>query len=364
MAGSPSITSVSAGERSSASALPFVSVIVPCRNEQRYIARCLDSLLSSDYPEDHLEFLIVDGRSEDDTRAIVNDYARRRPCIRLLDNPSRSIPAAMNTGIRAARGDIVIKMDAHSIFDSRHISLCVRYLLDWGPQGAENVGGTWHMNPGADTLVARAIVSALGTRFGSGNALIKMGVTKPTWSDSVAFGCYRKEFLERVGGFDERLLGSSDMDLNRRIRAAGGRILIVPEVVVEYFADPTFRSFWKHNVADGVWTTYVLKFGTRAFSWRHWIPLAFVLAVLGSALFALRWHGLAWLLVAVLGAYAAAAIIVSLRLFWSQRSPKLLMVLPAVFAVRHVAHGVGALFGCLLLCLPGVHWKGRRGARA
>lgn len=348
------------GKRSAECTLPFVSVVVPCRNEERYIARCLDSLLANDYPKERLEILILDGRSEDRTRSIVNQYVMLHHCVRLVDNPARSIPAAMNTGNREARGDIIIKMDAHSIFSPVHISSCVRYLIEWG---AENVGGILHIQPGADTRLARAIVLALSSRFGSGNALIKTGVDKPTWSDAVAFGCYRKEFLQEIGGFDERLFGSSDMDLNRRIRAAGGKILLVPEVVVEYFADADWRAFRRHNFADGVWTAYVLKFHSKAFSTRHWIPFVFLATLLLSLLLSVAWPVFLYFFAVLLGTYLAVDLAVSAQIGLRERDGKLFCILPAVFAVRHFGHGIGALFGCVLLLFPGVHWKGRRSAK-
>src|SRR5262249_28497442 len=145
-----------------------------------------------------------------------------------------------------------------------------------------------------DTATARAMVLAMGSRLGSGNAKIKVGASGPTWSDSVAFGCFKKDLFSRIGLFDERLVSSSDMDMNRRIQAAGGKILLVPEIVVNYCADATVKKFAKHNFADGVWATYVIKFGSKAFSWRHWIPLAFLLALLVSFGLSLVWPFLLW----------------------------------------------------------------------
>jgi succinoglycan biosynthesis protein ExoA len=341
--------------------LPFVSVIVPCRNEARHIAKCLDSILANDYPPERLEVLVLDGISEDGTREIVGRYAQVNPAVRLVDNPEKSIPAAMNTGIRTARGDTVIKMDAHSVYQRNHISLCVAYQEKYG---AENVGGVWRMLPGADTAVARAIVLGLADRFGSGNARIKIGVKEPTWSDSAAFGCFRKELFARVGLFDERLRSSSDMDMNMRIRAAGGRILLVPEIVVNYYADANLRALWKHNFADGAWATYVMKFGSRAWSWRHWVPMGFVLSLLISLVASLRFPFFLWIALGIAALYLAASLAVSLKIAIRERSLQQMFLLPVVFAVRHVAHGSAALFGLALLALPGQVWKGRRGLKA
>jgi glycosyltransferase involved in cell wall biosynthesis len=336
---------------------PFASVIVPCRNEEKHIARCLESILANDYPKDRLEILVVDGMSEDGTREIVAGYSEHRPMVRLVDNPKKHISVAMNIGIKAARGERILKMDAHSTYQTDHISLCGAYQERYG---AENVGGIWKMVPGADTATAKAIVLGMAHRFGSGNAKIKVGASQPTWSDSAAFGCFKKELFSRIGLFDERLRASSDMDMNNRIRAAGGRILLVPQIVVNYYADPTLKKFWKHNFADGVWTSYVMKFGSKAWSWRHWVPLAFVLSLLGSFALAAFFPVLLWLGLGIAVLYAASSLAVSLQIALRERDFTQLSQLPGVFAVRHFAHGAGALFGLVLLALPGVQWKGRR----
>lgn len=341
--------------------LPFVSLIVPCRNEEKQLAQCLDSILANDYPKDRMEILVVDGMSEDRSREIVSKYAERYPCVRLVDNPEKHIPAAMNVGIRSAHGDSIIKMDAHSTYQSNHISLCVAYQEKYG---AENVGGICRMSPGADTAVARAIVLALAHRFGSGTAKVKVGVDQPTWADSAAFGCFKKECFSRVGLFDERLTRSSDMDMNMRIRAAGGRILLVPEIVINYCADPDLKTFWKHNFADGLWATYVLKFGSRAWSWRHWIPLALVLSlVVPLSLSAVSLRFL-WLGLGIAALYFAASMVASLQIAVREKSAKQFFLLPVIFAIRHFAHGIGALVGLVRVMLPGPAQKASRGATA
>ena len=341
--------------------LPSVSVVVPCRNEEQHISQCLESILANDYPKDSLEVLVLDGMSEDRTREIVRSYSDRYCWIQLVDNPQKHIPAAMNLGIQKARGDTIIKMDAHSTYQRDHIALCVRYQEEYR---AENVGGVARMAPGADVAMAKAIVLALGHRFGSGNANVKIGVKKPTWSDSAAFGCFRKDLFKRIGMYDEHLLSSSDLDLNQRIQAAGGRILLVPNVVVDYKADANLRAFRKHVFADGVWISYVLKYGKRAWSWRHWVPAVFVLTLLATVALGIAQRGFLWLALGVLSLYAAISLAVSLQIAHREKDLRLGFRLPLVFAVRHFVHGLGTLYGLLLAALPGEHWQGRRGPKA
>ncbi len=356
----PEIATIASEPVAKAEALPFVTVVVPCRNEERHIGRCLESILANDYPKERLEILVLDGMSEDRTREIVAGYSERHPIIRRVDNPEKHIPAAMNLGIQNACGETIIKMDAHSTFQREHIGLCVAYQEKYG---AENVGGICKMTPGADTATARAIVLGLGHRFGSGNANVKVGVGKPTWSDTAAFGCFKKELFARVGLFDERLLSSSDIDMNLRIRAAGGRILVVPDVVINYAADGNLRAFRRHVFADGVWVSYVLKFRKKAWSWRHWVPSAFVLTLLILfALAAVRPMFL-WLGLSVACVYATVTLAVSLQIAARERDAQFAFLLPIVFTVRHIAHGVGTLFGLALVVYPGLRWKGRRSMR-
>src|SRR5712664_1809487 len=123
-----------------AEALPFVTVVVPCRNENKHIGRCLESILANDYPKDRMEILVLDGMSEDKTREIVQEHAGRDARIRLVDNPQKHIPVAMNIGIREARGERILKMDAHSTYQPEYISRCLHYQDKYG---AENAGGVW-----------------------------------------------------------------------------------------------------------------------------------------------------------------------------------------------------------------------------
>jgi glycosyltransferase involved in cell wall biosynthesis len=343
-----------------AGALPFVTVVVPCRNEEKRIASCLESILANDYPKDRMEILVLDGMSEDGTREIVASYSERYPMVRLVDNPKKHIPVAMNVGIKAARGERILKMDAHSTYQPEHISKCVHYQDEYD---AENAGGVWKMVPGADTAVAKAIVLGLGSRFGSGNANVKIGVAKPTWSDTAAFGCFKKELFDRIGLYDEKLLSSSDLDLNQRIQAAGGGILVVPDVVIYYAADANLCALGRHVFADGVWVSYVMKFGKKAWSWRHWVPGAFVLSLLAALALGAVNRSFLWLGLGVAGVYAVASLAVSLEIATRERDAHYAFLLPIVFAVRHFVHGLGTLFGLLLVAVPGEHWKSRRGMK-
>lgn len=340
---------------------PFISILIPCRNEEQYIAGCLESIAACDYEKDRMEVLVIDGMSSDRTRAIVAEMALRHPCIRIVDNPRCKMPAAMNIGFQAARGEIVLIASAHSTYLPSYFSKCVEFLEAYG---VDNVGGALQIKPGKETIVSQAIARVLSHRFGSGNAMVKVGPKEPRWADTVAFGCYRKSILQRIGPWNEELAGSSDFDFNLRLKKAGGRILLVPELQITYISDSDLRSFWWHNFSDGVWATYVLKFGSQAWAWRHWVPLGFVCALLGSAALAFAFPKFLFLFLALVATYALTNFGVSLHTAVRDHRIGSVFPLMAGFAVRHFAHGLGATWGLILLLLPGRHWTTRRVARS
>jgi glycosyltransferase involved in cell wall biosynthesis len=336
---------------------PLVSTIIHCRNEERFIGKCLDSIISQDYPKDKLEVLVVDGMSEDGTRGIANEYAQKYPFIKLLNNPKRVIPCAMNIGIKNANGEIIMEMSAHSTYPKYYISKCVQYLLDYS---ADNVGGVCKIMPRENTTIAKSIAIGLAHPFASGNTYVKIGSNKLRWADTAAFGCYRKEIFEKIGLFNENLHRGSDMDFNRRLREAGGKILLVPEIVINYYADANLNAFWKHNFADGIWITYPIKFRSKAWSWRHWVPFAFVSGLIVSIVLSVFSPVFQWLFFGIVGAYALVTLGASMQIAIQEKKFSYLLALPVIFASRHIAYGLGALFGLIRVLMPGKHWQGHR----
>jgi glycosyltransferase involved in cell wall biosynthesis len=341
--------------------LPLVSAIVPCRNEERYISQCLDSIVANDYPKDKLEVLVVDGNSEDRTRKIVAGYQQRYESIRLLDNVKKITPVAMNIGIKNARGMIIMKMDAHTTYEKDYISKCVKFLYEYN---ADNVGGILQTVPGAETTMAKAIALALSNPFGAGNSYFRIGSKEPRWVDTVSFGCYRREIFDKIGVYNEKLVRSQDMDLNIRLTKAGGKILLHPEIVGRYYADPDLGVFAKHNFADGVWVIQPLKFGGMFLRPRHLIPLAFVLSLVGSALLSIFFPVFLWLFLSIVGLYLAISIYFSFRLLARERKLSYPFVMPIVFLTRHIAYGAGSFYGLLKLLVSKEFWRKRLGKRA
>ena len=155
----------------------MVSVICPIYNEEKYIAKCIESILNQDYPKDDLEVIFVDGMSTDKTRDIVNEYTSKYPFIKLIDNPQKIVPPAMNIGIRESKGEIIIRLDAHAEFPSHYFSRLTKALMDLN---ADNVGGVCVTLPTSDDIIPIAIANVLSSKFGMGNSTFRVGCKKHT----------------------------------------------------------------------------------------------------------------------------------------------------------------------------------------
>lgn len=296
----------------------FVSVVIPCLRERMHIGAALDSVVAQDYPKERLEVLVVDGMSEDGTREIVEEFSQRYPFIQLLDNPKRITPAPLNVGIQNARGEIVVRMDAHTTYEADYVSRCEKALRE---NDVDVVGGVLQVVPDKDTFVGRAIALTQSDSFGVGNAYHKVGhATEQRQVDTVPFGSYRRTLFNQIGLFDEGLPRSEDADFHLRVKAAGGEILLVPSIVSHYRVRSTFAAFSKHSLHNGYLVTYFLKNGSRAFFWRHLVPLAFVSSVLISDALALFYPIFLWPLATVLSVYFLVNAVASFRVAIRQRT--------------------------------------------
>lgn len=328
---------------------PVVTVIVPCRNEQDFIGACLDSIIANDYPKDRVEILVIDGMSEDNTRKIVQAYAVRYPVITLLDNPEKITPAALNIGVRHARGNVIVRMDAHARIGKDYVRRSVDSLFI---HGADNVGGVMITEPRESTLLGRAIVAGLSHRFGVGGSFFRIHSDKLRWVDTVFGGCYRKEIFDRIGLFNEKLSRGQDFEFNRRLKKAGGRILLVPDIVSHYSARSDLRSFWFHNWNNGVWAILPFAYSNvMPVSWRHLIPLTFVTTILGSAVLGCWEPFFLWLCIAVLTVYGVANVGASLHVALRERNLRYFPAMLLVFAILHFSYGFGSLWGAARLAL-------------
>jgi len=333
--------------------LPYVSIIIPCRNEEKFIGNCLDSIVLNDYPKKRLEVLVVDGMSEDGTKEIAKKYVQQYAFINILDNPKRIIPSAMNIGIRNAKGDIIMKMDAHSTYKEDYISKCIKYLYEYN---ADNVGGIWHMIPRENTLLGKSIVFALSTPFGAGNAHFKIGSKEPRWVDTAPFGCYRKNVFNRIGLYDENIARSEDFNINSKLRRSGGKILLIPDIIIYYYTRSKFSEFCKHNFDNGFWITYPLKFFRTLFSWRHLLPLLFVLILISLIALSIFFPISLWLLLFIIASYILINFYFSCNITYKEKDLRYLILMPITFASIHLCYGLGSAWGLWKVIISRQFW--------
>ncbi len=318
-----------------------VSIIVPCRNETKFIAQFLDSLLANDCPKLSLEIIIADGMSDDGTRDIIQSYISEHPEIILLDNLKKITPTALNLGIMSAKGEVIMRMDVHAKYPSNYINALVSALFE---TQADNVGTVCVTLPENNTLIAQAIATAMSHPFGVGNSYFRIGVSERRWVDTVPFGCYRREIFERIGLYDEELLRNQDDELNLRLIKHGGKILLLPEIVTYYYARDSIAKLWKMYYQYGYYKPLVaLKLG-GFYTLRQLVPAALVASLSVLSLLA-PWFSVALALDSLLVTlYLAAILFVSGML--ALRSHKISsLVLPLIFPVIHIAYGCGFLLG-------------------
>ncbi|HEY0100186.1 MAG TPA: glycosyltransferase [Pyrinomonadaceae bacterium] len=323
--------------------LPFVSIVIPCYNEERFIYKVLENL-AGQYASARSEIIVVDGRSTDRTRERVAEFKRAYPSlrVRLVENPARNIPAGVNLGIEEARGDIIVRMDAHSIPSSNYVRCCVEQLEGGakGEEAASVVGMPWRIQPGAETREARAIALAVAHPFGIGDAKYRMPERAATeFVDTVPFGVFRKSLWREVGGFNEALLANEDYDFHYRIRQRGGRILLDTSGHSLYFARPTIRELARQYFRYGTWKAQMVKLHPRSLRLRHLVAPAFVAGVALTSLAGFWWRPAWWLLLLAVVPYALLALVCAFGLARRGRDLTLLPLIAVIFPVLHVAWG-------------------------
>ena len=321
--------------------LPRISIVIPIFNEEKYIKKCLDSIVQSDYNKEQMEVLLVDGGSEDQTLEIVKTYQKKYPFFKVLHNPKKIVPVAMNLGIKNATGEYIIRLDAHSYYPKDYFTK----LIDWHRKlKADNIGGVVKTEVKIQTPTSRAIKNVLSDRLGVGSAF-RVGVSKTTEVDTVPFGCYKKDIFEKVGLYDERLVRNQDIELNKRIKKAGGKIYLVPQIHCIYYARETFKDLAKNSFENGRWnilTAYYTK-TFSSLSLRHFVPLVFVLLLLISLL--LSFFDKRYLLF-FLAFFIPYLIIITFR-SWQIKQGTTLWHQVAAFLILHLSYGLGSLAGLI-----------------
>ncbi len=324
-----------------------ISIVAACRNEIRHIRPFLESLLSQDMNGLRWEAIIADGMSDDGTREVLDEYAARHPELRVLANPGRIVSTGLNAAIRAARGEIVLRMDAHTCYAPDYCWCSVETLER---TGADNAGGPARTRVSGSR--ASAVAAAYHSRFSTGGARFH-DENFEGWVDTVPYGCWRKATLVRLGLFDETLVRNQDDELNLRLLRAGGKIWQNPQIRSWYSPRPSLAALFRQYFQYGYWKVAVIRKHRLPGSWRHLVPAVFVLGnafllaamAVAAAAGVPDWFyriGALWL--AQAGAYAAASLTASVAAAW-RRGWETLPYLPAVFSAYHFSYGAGFLAG-------------------
>ncbi len=322
---------------------PMVSAIMRCRNEARSIEKALMTVLKGDYPADRMELLVVDGMSTDGTREIVQKIAAEDSRIKLLDNPAKILPSATNIGIKAAQGEYIVALDAHLTYSRNYITKCIETIQR---TRADNVGGYWTTLPGADTSVAKAIAAALSSKFGIGNSTFRLsGLEQEV--DTVPFGTYRKDLFDKIGLYDERLVRNQDIELNSRIRKAGGHIVISPEIKLNYYSRATYSGLKQQAFNNGLWGPYVVWLTGGGLYLRHFMPVFFVLGLITFTIGAFFWRPVKWVLLSYILLYVSTALVFSIKVAQHKKAHAILILWS--YIVLHVSYGFGSLWAIITI---------------
>ena len=281
----------------------------------------------------------MDGMSTDRTRDIVTEYTKKYPFIRLIDNPDRIVPPAMNIGIKASKGSIIIRLDAHAIFPDNYFSQLVHYLIKLK---ADNVGGVCRTLPINDSTVCQSIASVLSSRFGMGNSHFRVGAAEIMEVDTVPFGCFRRELFDRIGYFDEELIRNQDDEFNGRIIKNGGKIFLLPFLTIDYYARDTIKKVWKMFYQYGLFKPLVnRKLGSPA-TIRQFFPLCFVTGLLVGPLLGLFDIRFLYLYALVVLLYIGIAFCYSMR---ESVNIKRILTQTYIYFVVHFSYGWGYING-------------------
>lgn len=318
-----------------------VSVVMPVYNEEKYIEKCIDSLLLQDFPREKMEWIFVDGCSKDKTVDLIRSYHEKYPdLIKVLNNPNKIVPFAMNIGIEASKGKYIVRLDAHADYAENYISKCVYYLET---TDADNVGGVAETK--SHSVMGKSIAKMLSSKFGVGNSQFRTNGSSG-YVDTVPFGAFRREVFSKYGGYDERLVRNQDNEMNYRIRKNGGKIFLADDIHLSYYCRDTVRGITDMARKNGMWNIITIKLCPGSMGLRHFIPFAFVMSVLGLSLLGLL-HPMFWMLLGLeMALYVGMDIAFSVK---QAEGVKEVFVLMALFPIFHVAYGIGSLIGIFKL---------------
>jgi glycosyltransferase involved in cell wall biosynthesis len=324
-----------------------VSILIPCYQERNFIRGCLESVLAFELPDlTEIEILVLDGGSADGTREIVREVSERDNRVRLVDNPGRTQSAALNLGIPMSRGEYIMRLDAHSVYPSDYLKLCLQTALR---TNADNTGGavaTLRRGDGYQSALVQAITTH---KFGVGDSGFRTDAAEGP-ADTVPYGFFKRTIFERVGLFDERLLRAQDYEMNRRIIHNGGKVWLNPRIQVRYYQQPDLRSFIRKQIVhEAPYNAYMWYVAPYAFALRHAVTGVFAAGVLAGLILSPFSSLVRTVFLSVIALYFALAIVSGIQQAIRYREPRHVIFAPIAFFLFHFLHGIGILIGLVRL---------------
>ena len=320
---------------------PFISIIIPCYNEETTIRHLLDSVLAQTYPHAQMELVISDGMSTDHTCDVIAQFQKEHDdlSVKVVKNSARTIPSGLNQAIRESSGEIIVRLDAHSMPIPEYVERCVAaHQLHKG----DNIGGVWEIRAGDETWIAESISFAAAHPLGVGDAMYRLNA-KAGVVDTVPFGSFHRALIEKIGEFDETLLANEDYEFNTRVRESGGIVWLDPSIRSVYFSRSTLGKLASQYWRYGFWKYKMLKHYPHTLRWRQALPPAFVLALIILIVLSLFTESARYLLVAQLLIYFLILGLAALKLAVEQRKSFLVVGLPLGILTMHVSWGAGFL---------------------
>lgn len=317
---------------------PRISVVIPVRNEEKYIEQCINSILEQTYPKDKMQLIFVDGMSEDDTRKIIEKYVNAYPqLIRLIDNPEKIVPIAMNLGIEQADGEYLVRLDAHSDYQKDYLQRCIATIQEISD--ADNVGGLAITKGNGKT--GEAYAQVLSSKFGVGNSGFRTNA-KSGYVDTVPFGTFRRSVFEKYGKYNESLKRNQDNEMNYRIRKNGGKIYLNSDIKFWYYCRDTLKGILKQGFENGKWNIITMRLCPGSMGLRHFVPFAFVLSIVFLGFGSLFLSFVRWLFASEIILYLLLDFIFSIKNAEPRYKNHFLYKL-ILFPMFHISYGIGSM---------------------
>lgn len=316
-----------------------VAIVIPCRNEKDYISKCLDSIVTADYPEELKQVFVSDGKSTDGTAEIINEYSEKFTFIHLLNNENETTPYALNLGIKNSDADIIIILGAHAEIYPDYIKQCIVCFKEDSSIGC--AGGI--IENIYENETAEKISIAMSSSFGVGNSYFRTGA-RSGYVDTVAFGAYKREVFVSAGMFDTDLTRNQDDEFNFRVLKTGYKIFLSEKIKSKYYVRSSFQKLFRQYFQYGFWKVFVNRKHKTITTFRQLAPVCLLLFLFLGIVISLIWTLFLKVYLLVLILYLLLVI------FFATLNSKKIDLIPGVafsFVILHISYGAGYAYGCL-----------------